>query len=394
MASQDHISQDHIRNPVEWGWDQLTLAAVTVGALGRSLGGREASRDAPLPAVRSITATELKDALSRGLDDLGAYRTDVVFLCLIYPLVGIALAWVTFGYEMLPLLFPVASGFALVGPVAAVGLYEMSRRREQGIPITWMDAFGVIASPAFGAILVLGLVLLGIFLLWLVAANVIYDGTLGPEAPASIAAFARDVFTTRAGWAMILVGVGVGFLFAVLVLAISVVSFPLLLDQDVGLHTAVRTSVNAVTANPGPLALWGLIIAAALVVGSIPAFLGLIIVLPVLGHATWHLYRQVVEPTSQPRASGRRPVRNRGRAAKMAKNNKRKFGFQRGGNEHDPPTAAYIQIYVKSSVLSRAPDLAISTHLTTEAEIDEFVDHALAELEQVRINAKKELAAA
>jgi uncharacterized membrane protein len=133
------------------------------------------------------------------------------------------------------------------------------------------------ASPAFGAILVLGLMLVGIFLLWLVAANVIYDVTLGPEAPASLAAFVSDVFTTRAGWAMILVGVGVGFLFAVLVLAISVVSFPLLLDQDVGLHTAVRTSVKAVTANPGPLALWGLIIAAALVIGSIPAFLGLII---------------------------------------------------------------------------------------------------------------------
>jgi len=395
MASQDHISEDYIRNPVEWGWDQLTLAAVTVGSLGRSLSGREESRDAPLPAVRSIKSTDLKDALVRGLDDLGAYRTDVIFLCLIYPLAGIALAWMTFGYETLPLLFPLASGFALVGPVAAVGLYEMSRRREQGIPITWMDAFGVIASPAFGAILVLGLALLGIFLLWLVAANVIYDGTLGPEAPASITAFVSDVFTTRAGWAMIVVGVGVGFLFAVLVLAISVVSFPLLLDQDVGLHTAVRTSVNAVTANPGPLALWGLIIAAALVIGSIPAFLGLVIVMPVLGHATWHLYRKVVDPASHPQGSGRRPVpRNRGRAAKMAKNNKGKFGFHRGHKEHDPPTAAYIQIYVTSSALSRAPDLAISTHLTTEAEIDRFVDHALAELERVRIDAKKELAAA
>jgi len=124
MASQDHISQDHIRNPVEWGWDQLTLAAVTVGSLGRSLGGSEESRDASLPAVRSIKATDLRDALVRGLDDLGVYRTDVIFLRLIYPLAGIALAWVTFGYETLPLLFPLASGFTLVGPVAAVGLYE------------------------------------------------------------------------------------------------------------------------------------------------------------------------------------------------------------------------------------------------------------------------------
>ena len=212
-------SQDHIRNPIEWGWDQITLATLTVGSLGRSLGGSEESRNAPLPAVYKIKVTDLRDAVVRGLDDFGAYRTDVIFLCLIYPLVGISLALLTFGYETLPLLFPLASGFALVGPVAAVGLYGMSRRREQGIPITWADAFGAISSAAFGAILVLGLVLLEIFLLWLLAANVIYELTLGPEPPASIAAFVRDVFTTRAGWAMIVVGVGVGLLFALLVLA-------------------------------------------------------------------------------------------------------------------------------------------------------------------------------
>ncbi|MGB3037305.1 MAG: DUF2189 domain-containing protein [Methyloceanibacter sp.] len=291
-------SQDHIRNPIEWGWDQITLAALTLGSLGRSLRGSEESRNAPLPAVYRIKVTDLRDAVVRGLDDFGAYRTDVIFLCLIYPLVGISLALLTFGYETLPLLFPLASGFALVGPVAAVGLYEMSRRREQGIPITWADAFGAISSPAFGAILVLGLVLLAIFLLWLLAANVIYELTLGPEPPVSIAAFVRDVFTTRAGWAMIAVGVGVGLLFALLVLAISVVSFPLLLDRDVGLRTALLTSIRAVTANPGPMAVWGLIVAAGLLIGSIPAFLGLIIVMPVLGHATWHLYRKVVGPST------------------------------------------------------------------------------------------------
>jgi len=291
-------SQDHIRNPIEWGWDQIRLAALTVGSLGRSLRGSQASQYAPLPTVCRIKAADLRDVLIRGLGDFGAYRTDVIFLCLIYPVVGIVLAWLTFGYEMLPLLFPLASGFALIGPVAAVGLYEMSRRREQGIRITWADAFGAISSPAFGAILVLGLVLLAILLLWLLAANVIYEFTLGPEPPVAIAAFAREVFTSGAGWTMIVVGVGVGFLFALLVLTISVVSFPLLLDRDVGLDAAVRTSIRAVAANPGPMAVWGLIVAAGLVIGSIPAFLGLIFVMPVLGHATWHLYRKVVEPST------------------------------------------------------------------------------------------------
>jgi uncharacterized membrane protein len=285
---------EHIRNPIEWGFDQTRLAAVTVGLLDRSVRGSQESSDGAMPPVRQIKAADLRDVLVRGLGDFGAYRTDVIFICLIYPAVGIMLTWLTFGYQMLPLLFPLAAGFALVGPVAAVGLYEMSRRREQGIPITWVDAFGVIRSPGFGAIMVLGLVLLAIFLLWLFAANEIYQLTLGPEPPVSITAFVRDLLTTSAGWAMMLVGVGIGFLFALLVLAISVVSFPLLLDRDVGLDRAVWMSIRAVTANPGTMAVWGLIVAGGLAIGSIPAFIGLIIVMPVLGHATWHLYRKVL----------------------------------------------------------------------------------------------------
>jgi len=283
-------SREHIRNPVEWTADQIWLASLTAGSLGHSLRGQ----DIPMPAVRRIRASDLRAVLLRGLADFEAYRSDVIFICLIYPLVGILLAWLSFGYNFLPLLFPLASGFALVGPVAAVGLYEMSRRREQGHRISWIDAFGVVRSPGFGAILVLGLVLLAIFLLWMLAAALIYQSTLGPEAPVSVTEFIRDVFTTPAGWTMIVVGVGVGFLFALLVLAISVVSFPLLLDRDVGLYAAVSTSIRAVGTNPGPMALWGLILAGGLVIGMLPAFLGLILVLPLLGHATWHLYRKVV----------------------------------------------------------------------------------------------------
>ncbi|MGH6896638.1 MAG: DUF2189 domain-containing protein [Geminicoccaceae bacterium] len=286
--------RDHIRNPAEWSVDQVRGANQAVERAGHSLRRPAEARDAPLPAVRRIELADLKDVLARGLSDLGAYRTDVLFLCIIYPVAGLVLAWLAFGYDMLPLVFPLASGFALIGPVAAVGLYEISRRREHGDDITWADAFGVVRAPAFGAIVVLGLLLLAIFLLWLAAAYAIYVVTLGPEPPAGIGAFVRDVFTTPAGWALIVVGVGVGFLFALLVLTISVVSFPLLLDRDVGLYAAVATSVRAVLANPGPMAAWGLIVAGGLVIGSIPALLGLVIVMPVLGHATWHLYRKVV----------------------------------------------------------------------------------------------------
>ena len=282
-----------IRNPIEWATDQLKLASLVVGSASRAGVGTEAL-DSRVPEVRSIRIADLGDVLARGLDDFAAYRTDVIFLCIVYPVVGLVLGRLAFGYGMLPLLFPLASGFALIGPFAAVGLYEMSRRREQGGNIAWPDAFGVIGSRSFGAIVVLGLLLVAIFLFWLVAAEAIYEATLGPEPPTSIGSFARDVFTTGAGWTMILGGVGVGFLFALLVLVISVVSFPLLLDRDVAIGTAVSTSVRAVIVNPVPIAVWGLIVAGGLVVGSIPLLLGLIIVMPVLGHATWHLYRKVV----------------------------------------------------------------------------------------------------
>ena len=283
-----------IRNPIEWSWDQLRLAALAAGSAGRSLRRVGENLHSPAPAVRRIAATDLRDVLAKGLADFGAYRTDVVFLCVIYPIVGLVLGRLAFGYGMLPLLFPLASGFALVGPFAAIGLYEMSRQREQGVAVTWANAFGVLRSPSFGAIVVLGLLLVVVFMAWLATAEVIYLVTLGPAPPASIAQFARDLFTTGLGWTLIVVGVGVGFLFALLVLAISVVSVPLLLDREVGVDTAVWTSVRAVAANPLPMALWGLIVAGSLVLGSLPFFVGLIVVMPVLGHATWHLYRKVV----------------------------------------------------------------------------------------------------
>jgi uncharacterized membrane protein len=250
--------------------------------------------DAAPPVVQRIRAADLRDVLRKGLEDFGAYRTDVIFLCLFYPLVGLVLSRLVVGYDMLPLLFPLVSGFAIIAPFFAVGLYEMSRRRELGMASGWSDAFGVAASPALGAIIVMGLLLAALLVLWLAAAHVIYLLTFGQEVPASFGSFVNDVFTTSRGWTLIIVGVGVGFLFALVAAIISVVSFPLLLDRNVGVMTAIKTSIQVVRTNPGVMALWGLTIAAGLVLGAIPLLLGLAIVLPVLGHSTWHLYRKVL----------------------------------------------------------------------------------------------------
>ena len=287
--------QDHVRNPLEWVWDHLKQTGHAVEATAHTMDGAWEDRDAAPPRVRRIGAADIGDALAQGFKDFGACRTDVVFLCLIYPVAGLIISRMAFDYGMVALIFPLVAGFALIAPLFGVGLYEMSRRRDCGLETGWTDAFGVVRTPAIGAILVLGLLLLALFCLWLFAAYFLYTVTLGPDAPVSAAAFARDALTTPEGWTMIGAGMAVGFLFALVVLIISVVSFPLLLDRNVGVGTAIATSVQAVRTNPGPMAMWGLIIASALLLGAIPLLVGLAVVLPVLGHATWHLYRKVVD---------------------------------------------------------------------------------------------------
>jgi len=283
-----------IKNPIEWSGAQIVQAAHTLSSTYRSLQHVQETVHSPAPAVRKISTSDLIDALRKGFDDFGAYRTDVIFLGVIYAVAGLVLARLAFGMDLLPLIFPLASGFALVGPIAAIGLYEMSRRREQGEEANIANAFDVFRAPALGSILVLGTALVVTFLLWQAAAWEIYRVTLGPAEPTSIGAFDHDVLLTAKGHALIVIGVGVGFLFAVFAMAISLVSFPLLIDRDVGLDTAIKTSIEAVRLNPVPTALWGLIVAAGLVIGSIPLFMGLVITIPVLGHATWHLYRKLV----------------------------------------------------------------------------------------------------
>ncbi|MBK1698327.1 DUF2189 domain-containing protein [Rhodovibrio salinarum] len=243
--------------------------------------------------VRQITRDDLRDALDKGAHDFFQKPTHVVFLVAIYPIVALVLSRLTFGYEILPILFPLAAGFALLGPVAAIGLYELSRRREKGEQPSWYDAFKVLQSPALKSIIGLGAILAVVFVLWLAVAWLIFAATLG-AAPPSVTGFLGVVFTTAEGWTMMIIGNLVGALFAFVVLVISWISFPMIIDQHVDVATAVKTSLRAVVGNPVPAITWGLIVVAGLVLGSLPLFVGLAITLPVLGHATWHVYRKLV----------------------------------------------------------------------------------------------------
>lgn len=246
------------------------------------------------PTIRKITLTDLEDALRLGWEDFKAVPSHALMICLIYPVLGLVIARMTLGYSVLPLLFPLAAGFALLGPFAAIGLYELSRRREVGEQPTVSQAIGVLRSPSFGAMLGLGAMLLTLFVVWIAAAQAIYTSTFGYAPAASIPDFAEHILTMPEGRTLIFVGCGVGFLFALVALCVSVVSFPLMLDRNAGVADAMLTSMRAVVANPVPMAAWGLIVAVLLAIGSLPFFIGLAVVIPVLGHATWHLYRKVV----------------------------------------------------------------------------------------------------
>ncbi len=266
--------------------------------------------------IRRLNPSDLLQALARGLDDFAAMPSHAVFLCVFYPLIGLCLIAFVSGYAMLPLAFPIAAGFALVGPLAALGLYELSRRREQGLDTGSGHALDVLQSRSIGAIVALGVLLMLIFLVWVAVADAIYVANFGYAKPASVAQFISDIFTTTAGWNVIIIGTAIGFLFAVVVLIISAISLPLLLDRDVGAAVAVFTSIRVVMDNPLTMALWGLIVAFLLVAGSLPIFLGLTVVMPVLGHATWHLYRKAVVSDALP--SAEHPLNERPRPRRYA----------------------------------------------------------------------------
>ena len=256
-----------------------------------AIGGAQVVR----PTIKTIAVADLVEALRKGAADFAAKPTHTMFLCIIYPIAGLLITRATMGGHLLPLAFPLAAGYALVGPLAALGLYEVSRRREQGLETSWAQIGAITRSPSMPAIGALALVLLALFAAWIGTAQLVYNATLGPLAPTSVGQFVADVFTTPAGWTLIFIGNLVGSLFAACALAVGVVSFPMLLDRNVGFTTAILTSIACVKANPTTLFVWGLLVAAVLLIGALPLFVGLAIVMPVLGHATWHLYRKLVQ---------------------------------------------------------------------------------------------------
>jgi uncharacterized membrane protein len=250
--------------------------------------------------VRKISNEDLRLSLRQGLDDFLDLRGDLIFAGLIYTFIGIAAVVMTTNGPLMPFFLPVVAGVGLLGPVAAVGFYELARRREKGENVHWFNFLDVRKRPSVDDMGIVAGMLLAIFALWLIAAGILYVALFGWATPTSVPEFVATVFTTSRGWALIVGGAVVGAIFGWIVLALSVVSLPMLVDCDVNAAEAVSASWRAAHANKPQMIRWGLTVVVLLVLGSIPLFVGLALVLPWLGYSTWHLYTRLVDRDSIP----------------------------------------------------------------------------------------------
>ena len=247
-----------------------------------------------LPEVRRIGADDVRWALAEGWQDFMAKRGDLIVIGLFYPLICLIAVFMTFNDPLLPLLFPLVAGLSIAGPAAASGFYELARRREEGRESNWGHFLDPLKGRSRTPLLILTAGLAALFVGWLLTAYAIYAVTFGVDAPLRVGDFLGRLFTTAEGWELIVLGNLAGLGFAIVTLVFAVVSFPMVVDKPVDAVTAVRTSLRAVRKNPREIASWGLRVAALLVLGLIPAAIGLAVVLPWLGYATWHLYTRLV----------------------------------------------------------------------------------------------------
>ncbi|MDD2878117.1 MAG: DUF2189 domain-containing protein [Acidiphilium sp.] len=282
------------QNPFFWPFQQLANGILSVGHADDQTYWDAPALDRAAPMVQRIGFGDLGAALADGVADFSKTRADAVLLIVILPIVGLCVTLLAAGHGYADLIFPLFSGFVLVSPISAFAFYEMSRRLEANQQARWYDALGVLASPAIGSVALLSLTLISLFILWMGTANFLFVAFTGKPHALAFGPLLLHALTTLNGWGLIVTSFGIGFVFAVIVLALSVVSFPMVLDRPVGFVTAIGTSLRAFALNAGPLLAWGLIVALGLALGCAFLLVGLVVVLPILGHATWHLYRRLV----------------------------------------------------------------------------------------------------
>ncbi|WP_425090537.1 DUF2189 domain-containing protein [Tropicimonas sp. S265A] len=243
--------------------------------------------------VNTVEVSDVKAALAAGWADFKAAPAFGLFFSAVYVFGGIAMVYILLATGKSWATLPIIVGFPLIGPFAAVGLYEVSRRLQCGEPLDWGGVLGVVVRERSRQMPSIAAVILIFFLFWNFLAHMIFALFLGLQVMTNVTS-SFGVFLTPNGLMMLAVGTAVGAVLSFVLYAITVVSLPLLLDAEVDFVTAMIKSFSAVTENLGVMLVWAAIVAALLVAAMIPAFLGLFLVLPLLGHATWHLYQRVL----------------------------------------------------------------------------------------------------
>jgi uncharacterized membrane protein len=244
-----------------------------------------------IPVANDLTLADLRMALAKGWADYRAHPFFGMFFAAFYIAGGLALSWLLVTRGSSIWLIPAASGFPLIAPFTAVGLYEVSRRREASLPLSWGAVLGALRGRGDEQLLMIGGFVFVGFTFWMILAHGIFAIFM---ATSGVGGESLALFQTTAGLGMLAVGTLTGALMAFLFYAVTVISLPLLVDKDIDFLTAIIKSLRAVQLNQMVMVVWAAAIALTLFAAMVPAFLGLLVVLPVLGHATWHLYRRVV----------------------------------------------------------------------------------------------------
>ncbi len=255
-----------------------------------------ASRPSGMPQIRELTAKDIRGALMQGLSDFAHAPHYGLFFGGVFALAGLAIVLALTRWNMSWMIYPFAIGFPLIGPFAAAGLYEVSRRLEVGRPLVWSEVLSVVWAQRSRELSWMAFVMLFVFWMWMYQVRLLIALFLGRMSFATLEKFMTVLLTTEQGWIFLAVGHVFGAALSLVLFAVTVVSIPLLLDRDVDFVTAMITSVKAVISSPVPMIGWGILVTLSMLLACVPFFLGLLIVLPVLGHATWHLYRRAVLP--------------------------------------------------------------------------------------------------